>query len=213
MNPVVSLSSKETEELEDSDLLQYVLSHIQSVQIPSNYRIQSNDIGVVIRHHCGHRKLKKAALLSIPFIMNSNLPTAPWRKKTDSNGRPINPKDKRLSGMMSAPILIDGTKYLCNLSVKKDSQGIISPYAITLKDEGGNIIEKEKMDSHSQVPNSNSEPTTSGDAHLNKAATSLEANPSSDTKIINESKTRKDMKRTDLLTHPFIFQYHSGREI
>ena len=64
--------------------------------------------------------------------------------------------------MVGAPILIDGTKYLCNISLKKSANGKVRPYALTLKDGNGNIVENEKMDCTLQVPDSNSEPTTSG---------------------------------------------------
>lgn len=52
-------------------------------------------------------------------------------------------------------------------------------YALTLKDANGNIVEGEKMDSSSNVPNSSNKHSTSGNVHFDTAATSHELNPSS----------------------------------
>ena len=155
--PVASVSTKDVESLEDDKLREYVYNRIGNV----GNTISEHDIGVLIKHHCGNRLRKKTALLTLPYVINANYIIHPWRRQTN-NGEIIKGKDKRLSGMVGAPILIDGIKYLCNISLKKSANGKVCPYALTLKDGNGNIVENEKMDSTLQVPDSNSEPTTSG---------------------------------------------------
>lgn len=153
--------------------------------------ISEHDIGVLIKHHCGNRLRKKTALLTLPYVINANYIIHPWRRQTN-NGEIIKGKDKRLSGMVGAPILIDGIKYLCNISLKKSANGKVRPYALTLKDGNGNIVENEKMDSTLQVPDSNSEPTTSGNAHFDKVTTSPDTNPSTNANIDKNNKTDKN---------------------
>ena len=177
MEPVASVQTNAVENIEDDNLISYVWNQIHTIQIQQNYHLQQTDIGTIIRHHCSHRNKKKAALLALPFVINAQYVTRPWRRKT-INGELLVGKDKRLSGMISAPILIDNTKYLCNLTLKRSKNGKISPYALSLKDANGNLIENEKMDNTLKVPDSNSEPTTSGNAHLDKVTTSPDINPS-----------------------------------
>ena len=54
----------------------------------------------------------------------------------------------------------------------------VTPYALALKDESGNIVESEKMADPSNVPHSNSEQSANGNAHLDNITTSHEPNPS-----------------------------------
>ena len=185
--PVASASTKDVESLEDDKLREYVYSRIGNV----GNTISEHDIGVLIKHHCGNRLRKKTALLTLPYVINANYIIHPWRRQTN-NGEIIKGKDKRLSGMVGAPILIDGTKYLCNISLKKSANGKVRPYALTLKDGNGNIVENEKMDSILQVPDSNSEPTTSGNAHFDKVTTSPDTNPSTNANIDKNNKTDKN---------------------
>ena len=184
--PVASASTKDVESLEDDKLREYVYNRIGS----AGNTISEHDIGVLIKHHCGNRLRKKTALLTLPYVINANYIIHPWRRQTN-NGEIIKGKDKRLSGMVGAPILIDGTKYLCNISLKKSANGKVRPYALTLKDGNGNIVENEKMDSTLQVPDSNSEPTTSGNAHFVKVTTSPDTNPSTNANIDKNNKTRE----------------------
>lgn len=178
MNPVASVSTDVTNNLEGEELRKYVFQYYQTVEIPSKYKIDEHIVGELISHHCGHRKMKKAALLSLPYVINANLVTAPWRRRLGDDGQPVRKNDKRPSGMISAPILIDGVKCLCSLTLRI-SKGIITPYSLALKDENGEIIEGEKMEGTiSSVPHSSSEPTTIGDAHSVKATTSHDTNPS-----------------------------------
>ena len=185
--PVASASTKDVESLEDDKLREYVYNRIGNV----GNTISEHDIGVLIKHHCGNRLRKKTALLTLPYVINANYIIHPWRRQTN-NGEIIKGKDKRLSGMVGAPILIDGTKYLCNISLKKSANGKVRPYALTLKDGNGNIVENEKMDSTLQVPDSNSEPTTSGNAHFDKVTTSPDTNPSTNANIDKNNKTDKN---------------------
>ena len=178
MEPVASVSTDVVANLEGEELRNFVYQSIQKSSTELSCMISENDIGVLIKHHCGHRNRKKAALLALPYIVNANLITAPWRKRIGKDGKPHKGRDKRPSGMISAPIVIDGVKYLCNITNRINLSGKISPYALTLKDGNGNIVEGEKMDAPSNVPHSNSEQSTSGNAHFDKAATSHEANPS-----------------------------------
>lgn len=185
--PVASASTKDVESLEDDKLREYVYNRIGNV----GNTISEHDIGVLIKHHCGNRLRKKTALLTLPYVINANYIIRPWRRQTN-NGEIIKGKDKRLSGMVGAPILIDGIKYLCNISLKKSANGKVRPYALTLKDGNGNIVENEKMDSTLQVPDSNSEPTTSGNAHFDKVTTSPDTNPSTNANIDKNNKTNKN---------------------
>mgnify|MGYP002519205602 CR=1 FL=1 len=140
-NAVASVSTEEVKDLEGNDLTICVYKQIKSIEIPKNYHLQPTDIGTIIKHHCGHRDKKKAALLALPAIINAQYVTQAWRKKT-SNGKIVRGKDKRPSGMISAPILIDGVKYLCNITQKLALNGDIFPYALALKDENGNLLYK-----------------------------------------------------------------------
>ena len=108
MNPVASVSTDVTNNLEGEELRKYIFQHYQTVEIPSKYKIDEHIVGELISHHCGHRKMKKAALLSLPNVINANLVTAPWRRRLGDDGQPVRKNDKRPSGMISAPILIDG---------------------------------------------------------------------------------------------------------
>ena len=121
MNPVVSVSTDVIKNLENDELKKYIYNSIQGVELLPNYVISEHDIGILIRHHCGFRTLKKAALLALPYIINANLVTAPWRRKVDKKGKLLKGRDRRPSGMISAPILIDGVKYLCNITTKRTS--------------------------------------------------------------------------------------------
>ena len=58
MNPVASVSTLEVDNLEGEELRCYVYRPIQQIAATLNYNISENDIGVLIRHHCGHRKRK-----------------------------------------------------------------------------------------------------------------------------------------------------------
>ena len=176
-NAVASVSTEEVQDLEGDDLTICIYKKINTIRIPENYHLQPTDIGTIVKHHCTHRNKKKAALLALPAIINAQYITQPWRKKT-TDGKVQRGKDKRPSGMVSAPILIDGVKYLCNITQKLALNGDIFPYALTLKDENGNIIEGEKMDSTLKVPDSNSKYTTSGHTHFDEVTTSPDTNPS-----------------------------------
>ena len=178
MNPVASVSSEATNNLEGEELRHYVYQTIQDASRELNCSISEDDIGVLIRHHCGFRPRKKAALLALPYIVSANLVTAPWRKQVDKKGKLRKGRDRRPSGMISAPIMIDGVKYLCNITNKTNLQGRIALYALTLKDGNGNIVESEKMADPSNVPHSNSEQSANGNAHLDNVTTSHEPNPS-----------------------------------
>ena len=193
MNPVASVSTKVTDRLEGNELRKYVLQNFQSVEIQPNYKIDEHIVGELISHHCGHRQRKKAALLALPYVINANFVTAPWRRRLGDDGQHVRKNDKRPSGMISAPILIDGIKCLCSLTLRK-SKGIITPYTLILKDENGEIIEGEKMEGTiSSVPHSSSEPTAVGDAHSFKATTSHDTNPSfQDAKVQQNIETIKD---------------------
>jgi hypothetical protein len=68
MNPVASVSTKVTDELEGNELRKYVLQNFQSVEIQPNYKIDEHIVGELISHHCGHRQKKKAALLASLII-------------------------------------------------------------------------------------------------------------------------------------------------
>ena len=123
MAPVASVTTEVTDTLEGEELRKYVFQIIQPKITNPKFTVTEQDIGILIRHHCGHRHLKKAALLALPYIINANIVTAKWDKnvKLDDDGNPIEDGDKRKSGMISAPILIDGAKYLCNLTNEEKS--------------------------------------------------------------------------------------------
>ena len=118
MNPVASVSTKDVINLEGEELRKYVFQYITNSNTIPQSKISERDIGIVISHHVSYRPLYKAALLALPNVMSTNIVTKAWRRKTDNKGKPIKSKDNRLSGMVSAPILIDGTKYLCGVTLK-----------------------------------------------------------------------------------------------
>ena len=179
MEPVASVTTEITDTIEGKDLRKYVFQIIRPEITNPSYSVTEHDIGVLISHHCGRRRLKKAALLTLPYIINANLVTASWKKKKKDTTKGNKQKDTRPSGMISAPILINGIKYLCNLTVKKNTNKTVTPYALALKDANGKLVETEKMVSiQSSVPDSSSEPTTIGDVHSVKATTSHDTNPS-----------------------------------
>ena len=196
MEPVASVTTEVTDTLEGEELRKYVFQMIQPKITNPRFTVTEQDIGILIRHHCGHRHLKKAALLALPYIINANIVTAKWDKnvKLDDDGNPIEDGDRRKSGMISAPILIDDVKYLCNLTNKKNGRRKVTPYALVLKDENGNLVEWEKMDSAPySVPHSSSKPTAIGDAHSFKATTSHDTNPSfQGAKVQQNIETTKD---------------------
>ena len=172
MNPIASVSTKDVINLEGEGLRKFVFEYINSSNTNPQVNISEHDIGVVISHHVSYRPLYKAALLALPNVMAANIVTKAWSRKTGNRGKSIKSQDNRLSGMVSAPILIDGTKYLCGVTLKKSSKRVV-PYAIILKDSNGNPVEREKMDGTiSNAPHRSNEPTTSGDARLDKAPTS-----------------------------------------
>ena len=209
-NAVASVSTEEVKDLEGNDLTICVYKQIKSIEIPKNYHLQPTDIGTIIKHHCGHRDKKKAALLALPAIINAQYVTQAWRKKT-SNGKIVRGKDKRPSGMISAPILIDGVKYLCNITQKLALNGDIFPYALALKDENGNLVEAEKMDSTLKVPDSNSKYTTSGHIHFGKVTTSPDTNPSTSAKV-NKNDVSVNISVDRGHDHTSATQYNHGAD-
>ena len=172
MNPVASVSTKDVINLEGEGLRKFVFEYINSSNTNPQVNINEHDIGVVISHYVSYRPLYKAALLALPNVMAANIVTKAWSRKTGNKVKSVKSQDNRLSGMVSAPILIDSTKYLCGVTLKKSSKRVV-PYAIILKDSNGKPVEREKMDGTiSNAPHRSNEPTTSGDARLDKAPTS-----------------------------------------
>lgn len=167
MQPVFEISSIQIVELEGERYKTFVMNAISSIPIDPKYTVNFQTIGEIYSHHCVGRNLKKAALLALPYILNANHVISPWRK-----GR----NKKQLSGEVGAPILIDGAKYLCNVTLLRNANNKITPYAITLKDASLSIITEKKAIDNISVHNSNSKNSAFGDIRLSKIATSQDAN-------------------------------------
>lgn len=70
--PVASVSTEKTNNLEGVELKAYIFSVIGSIQLPKGYVLKEREIGTIISHHCTGRPLKKAALQAIPQVINAN---------------------------------------------------------------------------------------------------------------------------------------------
>lgn len=220
MEPVASVSTDKIKDLEGLELKNFIFQSIKDISIPKDYEITSRDIGTIISHHCSRRPLHKASLLAIPYIINANKVTKAWKIKSDGQNSQKK-RDNRKSGMVSAPILIDGTKYLCGVTLVKSKEKII-PYAISLKNENLEKIENEKMDRYlSNVHDSSSGPTASGMSTLSKATTSHVTNPSSNknSNLQNNSESNKNNSVKDSLNitaypkRKFIFDSYNKNKI
>ena len=135
-SPVASVSTESTFNLEGEKLRAFVMGIISQTSIPQNYVLTERELGTIISHHCTGKPLKKAALQTIPQVLKSNNVISPWKRK---EGKGIQ------SGLVAAPILINGKKYLCCVTLHKNLQKKVTPYAITLKDANGDIVNEEKV--------------------------------------------------------------------
>lgn len=132
--PVASINSQSIPKIEGGGYCEYVYNKIKDIVLPENYQISTHILGAIYCHHVAGDILKRAALLALPYIINANYIISPWKK---GHNKP------QMAGMIAAPILIDGNKYLCCVTLLKNAQRVIKPYAIALKDKCGNNIEKE----------------------------------------------------------------------
>ncbi|MBQ7253050.1 MAG: hypothetical protein IJS30_00035 [Bacteroidales bacterium] len=180
--PVAAVCTENTNMFEGAALKAYIYDYVKNVSIPQNYSLAPNEIGTVISHHCAHRPIRKAALQSLPQIINANYVIIPWQKGT---------KDRRQSGLIGAPILIDNVKYLCTITLKRNAQKVIKPYSITLKDENGQVINEEKVTNDIKVLDSISGNSSFGNTHSSKDTASLDVNAPSDAKVSVLSNVQK----------------------
>lgn len=188
-SPVASVSTESTFNLEGEKLRAFVMGIISQTSIPQNYVLTERELGTIISHHCTGKPLKKAALQTIPQVLKSNNVISPWKRK---EGKGIQ------SGLVAAPIIINGEKYLCCVTLHKNLQKKVTPYAITLKDANGYIVNEEKAISAIKVPDSTDGSSSFGNTRLPMDTASLDANIPSDANIqnkTNESKSNKNMKK------------------
>lgn len=188
-SPVASVSTESTFNLEGEKLRAFVMGIISQTSIPQNYVLTERELGTIISHHCTGKPLKKAALQTIPQVLKSNNVISPWKRK-EGNGIQ--------SGLVAAPIIINGKKYLCCVTLHKNLQKKVTPYAITLKDANGDIVNEEKAISVIKVPDSTNGSSSFGNTRLSMDTASLDANTPSDANIhnnTNESKSNKNMKK------------------
>jgi hypothetical protein len=188
-SPVASVSTESTLNLEGDKLRTFVMGIISKTPLPQNYELTDRELGTIISHHCTGKPLRKAALQTIPQVLISNNIISPWKRK---EGKGV------LSGLVAAPISINGEKYLCCVTLHKNLQKIVTPYAITLKDADGNIVNEEKAISAIKVPDSTDGNSTFGNTRLSTGTASLDTNSPLGANIpnkVNESKTNKDMKK------------------
>ena len=132
--PVASIDSQSIPEIEGGGYCEYVYNKIKDIVLPKNYQISVSILKAIYSHHFAGDTLKRATLLALPHVLNTHYIIIPWGK---GHNKP------QKAGMIAAPILIDGNKYLCCVTLLRNAQRVIKPYAIALKDKCGNIIEKE----------------------------------------------------------------------
>lgn len=188
-SPVASVSTESTFNLEGEKLRAFVMGIISQTSIPQNYVLTERELGTIISHHCTGKPLKKAALQTIPQVLKTNNVISPWKRKEGTGIQ---------SGLVAAPIIINGEKYLCCVTLHKNLQKKVTPYAITLKDANGDIVNEEKAISAIKVPDSTDGSSSFGNTRLSMDTASLDANTPSDANIqnkTNESKSNKNMKK------------------
>lgn len=82
-------------------------------------------------------------MLTIPHIINAQYVIEPLGRAHNKSQR---------SGMIAAPILIDGQMYICCLTLLRNTSKKILPYALTLKNELGKIVQEEKVNTADNGP-------------------------------------------------------------
>ena len=187
MNPVASISTENVLNLEGKGFKKYVLDAAQEIETP--YLINMQSVGEIYSHHCVGRNKRKAAMTVLPVILNKALVVKPWR-----NGH-----DKHLkTGMVAAPILIDGEKYLCGVTLKKNLKNKITPMAITLKDKDLKVVDEEKVIGNICVHDNSNGNSAFGNDHYGDAVTSQDAKiPFPNAKLINNSLLTKQNERNN----------------
>ena len=187
MKPVVSVSTEKVLNLEGKDFKDYVLNAIKAIETP--YLTNAQSIGEIYSHHCVGRNKRKAAMTALPVILNNALVVKPWRTGHNKHHK---------TGMIAAPILIDGERYLCGVTLKKNLANVITPMAITLKDGNMNVVEEKIIDNISVHDNS-SDNSAFGNNHYGDAVTSQDANhPFFGAKVQHNSKLTKRGERNDV---------------
>ena len=187
MNPVASISTENVLNLEGKGFKKYVLDAAQEIETP--YLINMQSVGEIYSHHCVGRNKRKAAMTVLPVILNKALVVKPWR-----NGH-----DKHLkTGMVAAPILIDGEKYLCGVTLKKNLKNKITPMAITLKDKDLKVVDEEKVIGNICVHDNSNGNSAFGNDHYGDAVTSQDAKfPFPNAKLLNNSLLTKQNERNN----------------
>lgn len=169
MEPVASVSTESVNSLEGKEFKENVLDSLPYTQNMQalQYAVNAKSIGIIYAHHCVGRPLKKAALTVLKSVLEKAVVVKPWRKGHNK---------KQQTGMVAAPILIDGIKYLCGVTLQKNANRQIIPIAIVIKDKDGNVVEEKVIDNISVPDNSNGNSNV-GTNHCGDAAiTSQDAN-------------------------------------
>lgn len=190
LQSVADVSTSGLEQLEGPNFINHIASTIDTSNLPENYVLNIQELNEIYSHHCAYRILKKAAFLALPQIIQAKLVLSSWKKKKKKDGSKS--KDNRLTGLIGAPITIDKAKYLCLVGMRKNRNGIITPYTITLKDGNGVIVGDKKVNSDIIVPDSNNGTSAFGSTHLSTDTASLDANSPSNANIDKNNKTEKN---------------------
>ena len=184
MNPIANVDSAAVSNLEGKEYIRFVWNEISSNQINSKYTLSESILRTIYSHHCVGRNLRKAALLALAEGLNYGKVIASW-------GEGHNKSQK--TGMIGAPIMIDGVKYLLCVTTMRNRNHVIKPYAITLKDANGNNVEEKTVVGNNLVHDSNNGDSTSGNNRLSTITASHHTNTplSSNAKVQQNIQTNK----------------------
>lgn len=114
-SPIIEIKGDEFVGLEGNE-------YIEAAYLQTN--INKKAIQDLYYHYMGGNEIKKSSILAIPSVYKCGIVIQPWRKGHNK---------KQDTGVMAAPISINGTKYICCIVTEKNKK-IEYPYAIRLFD-------------------------------------------------------------------------------
>ena len=135
LEPCASVSISDIQGKEGAELKAFVFNKVKDIPLKHRYLYTQKEIGCLLSHHMATSALKKAALLTVPYVINNGYPITQWGLKPDNKININRKSDKMPSCLFGASIMIDGKKYLCELSLKFNGANKILPWALVLLDE------------------------------------------------------------------------------
>lgn len=72
MQHVASVSTEEIKNLDGPNYTAYAFGIIEHIPCNKKYTISKQSIGAIYSHHCVGRKFRKAAILCLPYILDSD---------------------------------------------------------------------------------------------------------------------------------------------